>query len=60
MADGFKAGDVVNLKSGGPPMTVSGLVNVGDKVRVRCTWFAGAKNERADFVPEALELAKKS
>lgn len=32
----FKIGDVVNLKSGGPEMTVENIDNQGN---VTCTWF---------------------
>ncbi len=32
----FQKGDVVQLKSGGPEMTV---VEVDEKGRVTCTWF---------------------
>jgi len=39
----FKAGDVVRLKSGGPPMTIDNVVNdefSGDRI-ASCTWFDG-------------------
>ena len=47
MADAFKPGDIVQLKSGGPPMTVTRLVD-GGKV-LYTSWFAGKKNETAGF-----------
>jgi uncharacterized protein YodC (DUF2158 family) len=52
MAVNFKKGDIVQLKSGGPAMTVEDpKVYSGD---VACVWFAGAKREHANFDPEAL------
>jgi uncharacterized protein YodC (DUF2158 family) len=53
----FKVGDVVQLKSGGPLMTVTGFGAGGDgKQRVNCTWFDKDENEKhGSFPPEALE-----
>ena len=34
----FQVGDVVRLKSGGPDMTVKGLMGVG----ADCVWFRGS------------------
>jgi uncharacterized protein YodC (DUF2158 family) len=42
MAVPFKKGDVVQLKSGGPRMTVEAVFPDGD---VRVAWFAGSKLE---------------
>jgi len=36
----FRTGDTVQLKSGGPKMTVEGIISDYD---VRCQWFAGKK-----------------
>lgn len=53
----FRAGDLVELKSGSPPMTVMSTSPDSDgEVRVFCTWFAGKKNEKAHFVSSALVL----
>jgi uncharacterized protein YodC (DUF2158 family) len=49
----FKPGDVVQLKSGGPKMTVRELE---DQTGVVCVWFAGSKRETARF--EASTLVK--
>jgi uncharacterized protein YodC (DUF2158 family) len=48
----FKKGDVVQLKSGGPKMTVDDVVKDGD---VWAVWFAGAKRERAHFSKESIK-----
>lgn len=54
----FNTGDVVQLKSGGPKMTV---VKVDDfesgSLIVVCSWFVGTKKETASFPPDALEKA---
>ena len=44
----FSPGDVVRLKSGGPPMTVNTLRNGGDAI-VPCEWFAGDILRRDEF-----------
>ena len=55
MSTEFKAGDIVELKSGGPPMTVAEVKDdMMDLSYVRCVWFAGAKREGANFKPETL------
>lgn len=46
-------GDVVQLKSGGPTMTV--VADFTD-LTYRCSWFAGKKNETAIFPRKALNL----
>lgn len=51
----FKVGDIVQLKSGGPKMTV---VREASAVTVDCSWFAGAKHERANFHVESLTEPK--
>jgi uncharacterized protein YodC (DUF2158 family) len=59
---GFKIGDIVVLKSGGPKMTVSKIIEkdsvlyADDIIQetIRTTWFSGAKKASGDFPPEAL------
>jgi uncharacterized protein YodC (DUF2158 family) len=57
----FNTGDIVQLKSGGPRMTVAET----DQWGVTCQWFAGSKLSRGKFredqleVPPAEEKAKK-
>ena len=52
----FKAGDVVQLKSGGPLMTVS---EVNGSI-VHCRWFVGAEEKSSSFSPEMLKAASAS
>jgi len=63
----FKVGDVVELKSGGPTMTVDGInfsysdndVLKHDPVGVAsysCKWFSGKKSEHGHFSEEALKV----
>jgi len=49
---GFKKGQIVQLKSGGPKMTVE--TDWGDTVTV--VWFAGSKMESKVVDQEAVEL----
>jgi len=66
MADKFKTGDVVQLKSGGPIMTVVGYhvahfpdgTSQTSDTNVECTWF-NEKNERksSTFHEDTLEKA---
>jgi uncharacterized protein YodC (DUF2158 family) len=53
MAQQFKRGDQVVLKSGGPTMTIDEIVTDG----VWTVWFAGPKRERAHFHAESLDPA---
>lgn len=45
MADSFKVGDIVQLKSGGPLMTVSNIDKYGydDDLSAACDWFVQDK-----------------
>ncbi len=47
----FKKGDVVELKSGGPRMTVMEY----DGESVTCTWFAHGEQKYGAFDPELLK-----
>lgn len=57
----FKAGDLVQLKSGGPVMTIEkaneDFYNNWDG-GYSCSWFAGAKNNHRSFAEEALKEGK--
>jgi len=48
----FEIGDVVQLRSGGPKITVHGLVSDGDVV---CQWFEGNEVHKESFPKEALK-----
>jgi len=49
----FQVGDVVQLKSGGPLMTVSELQgNI-----VHCRWFVGNEEKSSSFASELLKSA---
>ena len=58
MAQQFEVGDIVQLKSGGPEMTVDEVSNTHlyeeGEPGVWCVWFAGKKRERAHFSVKAL------
>ena len=59
MAEQFKPGDVVRLKSGGPKMTVEQVAEAAmtGKMAVWTVWFEGTKKLSSTFVPDALEIA---
>lgn len=48
----FEIGDVVELRSGGPRMTVHGLVSDGDVV---CQWFESSEVHEGNFPKEVLK-----
>jgi uncharacterized protein YodC (DUF2158 family) len=49
----FKKGETVQLKSGGPIMTIKDVVLGG----YRCQWFAGKKLEEGYFPEASLEAS---
>jgi len=49
----FKAGELVQLKAGGPKMVVEEWVTYGESYS--CTWFSGAKHNHQRFKEEALQ-----
>ena len=60
MADKFKKGDVVVMKSGGPPMTVDELpsvLNFSGEPRgyYEVCWFKGASSKSGRFSEHLLE-----
>jgi uncharacterized protein YodC (DUF2158 family) len=57
MAGGFKIGDVVELNSGGPKMTVA--ASPADDGTVLCIWFNNeGQPEKGHFPLEILRAAK--
>ena len=57
MAELFKIGDIVQLKSGGPKMTIREYTST-DENYVSCQWFAGNKLESGAFPTESLILVE--
>jgi uncharacterized protein YodC (DUF2158 family) len=63
LAKKYKTGDIVQLKSGGPKMTVkeyalpftTDVVKTGHLEIVICQWFAGSKHEQAGFPVDSLQ-----
>jgi len=53
----FEIGYIVQLKSGGPEMTVQSVPE-NPKQSYRCQWFAGKKLESGTFPPDSLKLVK--
>ena len=56
----LKQGDVVQLKSGGPRMTIKGIGKYGlasQTNRALCEWFDGKKRTEDTFELFVLELA---
>lgn len=51
----FKIGDTVQLKSGGPLMTVHAM----DGAQATCVWFEKAERKEGVFSQETLELVNK-
>jgi uncharacterized protein YodC (DUF2158 family) len=60
VADEFKPGDVVTLKSGGPKITVEHVVTDHDLPTVAATWFAGGNQEakKGRFAAAAVRLQR--
>ena len=65
MANKFKVGDVVKLKTGSSSMTIKGYANkhtadgltqIPDKYE--CMWFDKSKQQKAIFHEDVIELAK--
>ena len=52
----IKSGSIVNLKSGGPSMTVG--VYHGTLGGWHCLWFDNTELKSAHFAPETLEISE--
>jgi len=57
MSTSFKVGDIVQLKSGGPEMTVQ-TVPTTHSHYYNCQWFAGKKLESGHFPADSLQPVK--
>ena len=60
MADAFKLGDLVQVKSGGPPMTIDGLPSQTKSMSQSpgeywCIWFKGATRDQGSFGEHLLQ-----
>ncbi len=62
MVSEFKAGDVVQLKSGGPKMTIDKLVTWQGVASAACDWFVGSAQEQQSgtFALTSLKVAQES
>jgi uncharacterized protein YodC (DUF2158 family) len=56
----FKLGDIVRLKSGGPPMTVDEIDKKGGTAIIACLWFDEGQLEDGEFSPAALVPASQT
>jgi uncharacterized protein YodC (DUF2158 family) len=52
----FKVGDVVQLKSGGPHMTVIEAKDIEGTPHVICSWFDHTKQEGGAFPADAVQV----
>jgi uncharacterized protein YodC (DUF2158 family) len=57
MSISFKVGDIVQLKSGGPEMTVRTTPTTHND-HYNCQWFAGKKLESGHFPADSLQQVK--
>lgn len=57
MAGDIKTGDIVQLKSGGPKMTVGKIGPWNGVMRAWCEWFNGDKNQSSPFPLSSLKHA---
>jgi uncharacterized protein YodC (DUF2158 family) len=59
VAQSFKDGDVVQLKSGGPKMTIDKIAVffTGGNEQARCVWFDGSKRMTDVFSLDSLTKA---
>jgi len=56
MAEQFKAGDVVQLKSGGPKMTIREIEEWDGGPRAWCKWFQGSDSKEDVFPLPTLKF----
>ncbi len=51
----MKVGDVVELKSGGPQMTIESIYDFGGVDRASCVWFDGTERKEGNFPVDTLK-----
>ena len=58
----FKKGDVVQLKSGSPRMTIDSVEEYGSgnnsNIRAICIWFDGGERKEGSFSLDTLAIVK--
>ncbi len=54
MSSKFSIGDIVQLKSGGPKMTIKKVTEGFDEEPIQCQWFSGSKLQNGWFRPESI------
>lgn len=56
----IKQGDIVELKSGGPTMTVARIYEAGGDraLTATCQWFEGLKAMKENFPVHSLKIAE--
>jgi uncharacterized protein YodC (DUF2158 family) len=54
--ENFNVGDIVQINSGGPHMTVEAISGNDTKYPIQCVWFVGTKMERNKFATASLIL----
>jgi uncharacterized protein YodC (DUF2158 family) len=59
VADEIKAGDIVQLKSGGPTMTTAWVADEAGVMMAYCTWLDGNKKSGSAFPVTSLKLVTK-
>jgi len=60
MSNRFAIGDIVQLKSGGPKMTVQKMDVYYGEDSIQCQWFSGTKLQGGRFHPEILVKVEES
>ena len=50
----FKIGDVVQLKSGGPTMTIVEIMDIDGETNYGCQWFVGDEINNGVFSKDVL------
>jgi uncharacterized protein YodC (DUF2158 family) len=53
----FAIGDSVQLRSGGPVMTITAVHELSDGTSYSTSWFAGRKHEHSRFPENAMMIA---
>jgi uncharacterized protein YodC (DUF2158 family) len=55
----LEIGQTVQLKSGGPEMTIVGIGTDAGQQQIECAWSDGQTQHSAHFPPEALDTVRK-